>query len=236
MKRTISKKAKLCVLCLCLLLGLTACSANVEKKYQTYIKSLIAINYLGATQDYMNASGANQEDADALYDANIQLLTDNLLTYYSVNIKDAPDMRVSFEELSKTIYSKVNYNVSKARKDGSVYLVDVTIYPIDLFNQTAPEVDTYINTFNDKVAAGDYNDYTLTEYETEFATGLVEILTKGCESMTYAKPETVTVEIIEDGDKFYISDRHFLMIDKAMISSTVELPEATNTDAASATE
>ena len=65
----------------------------MEKRYQTYIKSLIAINYLGATKDYIAASGANQEDADALYQANIDLLTDNILTYYSVNIDDAPEMR-----------------------------------------------------------------------------------------------------------------------------------------------
>ena len=103
-----------------LIFSLTACTANVEKRYQTYIKSLIAINYLGATKDYIAASGANQEDADALYQANIDLLTDNILTYYSVNIDDAPEMREQFESLAKNIYSKVNYKVDKARKDGSV--------------------------------------------------------------------------------------------------------------------
>ena len=80
-----------------------------RSRYQTYIKSLIAINYLGATKDYIAASGANQEDADALYQANIDLLTDNILTYYSVNIDDAPEMREQFESLAKNIYSKVNY-------------------------------------------------------------------------------------------------------------------------------
>ena len=113
--KTKGKRLALVLVCILLLCSLTACTANVEKRYQTYIKSLIAINYLGATKDYIKASGANKEDADALYDANIELLTDNILSYYSVNIDDAPELRESFKDLARTIYSKVNYKVDKAR-------------------------------------------------------------------------------------------------------------------------
>lgn len=229
--KTKGKRLALTLVCMLLLCSLTACTANVEKRYQTYIKSLIAINYLGATKDYIEASGANQEDADALYQANIDLLTDNILTYYSVNIDDAPEMREQFESLARNIYSKVNYKVDKARKDGSVYLVDITIYPINLFAQTSAEVTSYVETFNNDVKAGTYNDYSLTDYETLFAQGLIDILNAGCENMSYADPQVVTVEIIEDGNKYYISDRVFMQIDAAMISSAIVTETATSTDA-----
>lgn len=225
------KRFSLLPICMLLIFSLTACTANVEKRYQTYIKSLIAINYLGATKDYIAASGANQEDADVLYQANIDLLTDNILTYYSVNIDDAPEMREQFESLAKNIYSKVNYKVDKARKDGSVYLVDVTIYPINLFAQTSSEVTAYVDTFNNDVKAGTYNDYSLTDYETLFSQGLIDILNAGCENMSYADPQVITVEIIEDGNKYYISDRDFMQIDAAMISSAIVTETATSTDA-----
>lgn len=225
------KRFSLVLVCMMLVFSLTACTANVEKRYQTYIKSLIAINYLGATKDYIEASGANQEDADALYQANIDLLTDNILTYYSVNIDDAPDMREPFESLARNIYSKVNYKVDKARKDGSVYLVDVTIYPINLFAQTSADVTAYVEGFNNDVKAGTYNDYSLTDYETVFAQGLIDILNKGCETMSYADSQIVTVEIIEDGNKYYISDRDFMKIDAAMINSAVVTETATSSDA-----
>ena len=229
--KTKGKRLALAFVCILLLGSLTACSANVEKRYQTYIKSLIAINYLGATKDYIEASGANQEDADALYQSNIDLLTDNILTYYGVKIDDAPEMREQFETLAKNIYSKVNYKVDKARKYGSVYVVDVTIYPINLFAQTSADVTTYVTTFNDAVKAGTYNDYTLAQYETEFAQGLIDILNAGCENMTYADPQVVTVEIIEDGNKYYISDRDFMKIDAAMINSAIVTETSTSTDA-----
>lgn len=224
-----TRKSLLLIICIALMTSLTGCSDKYEKRYQNYVKSLIAINYLGAADDYIEATGANKEDADALYQSNVELLADNILTYYNINISDASDMRQGYVDLAKIIYSKVNYKVSRAYPDGSVYLVDVTIFPIDLFAQTSEEVTAYVDKFNTGVSNGDYNEYTLEQYETEFSTGILAILNEGCLNMTYAEPVTVTVEIIVDGDTYYISDKDFLRIDAAMISSAV--PISTDSDA-----
>lgn len=224
-----TRKSLLLIICIALMTSLTGCSDKYEKRYQNYVKSLIAINYLGAADDYIEATGANKEDADALYQSNVELLADNILTYYNINISDASDMRQGYVDLAKIIYSKVNYKVSRAYPDGSVYLVDVTIFPIDLFAQTSEEVTAYVDKFNTGVSNGDYNEYTLEQYETEFSTGILAILNEGCLNMTYAEPVTVTVEIIVDGDTYYISDKDFLRIDAAMISSAV--PVSTDSDA-----
>ncbi|MBE5953827.1 MAG: hypothetical protein E7257_06670 [Lachnospiraceae bacterium] len=221
------KKLTIFTLCFSMLFSLTACGADMEKVYQSYIKSLIAINYMGSTEDYIKASGASQEEADNLYQANLEYLADNIITYYGITITDAPELKQDYIELAKLIYSKCNYTVSKARKDGSVYLVDVTIYPMDLFAQTAPEVATYVETFNQGVKDGLYDDYTLTQYETEFSKGMVEILTNGAINMTYCEPVTITVEIIEDDNNYYISDRDFLRIDAAMIAASIPEPATT---------
>lgn len=228
MKSRFKKSILLMISCV-LILSLTGCSNKLEKKYQRYVKSLIAINYLGATDDYIEATGANKEDADALYQSNIELLADNIMAYYSVTITDAPDMRQGYLDLARNIYSKVNYKVSPAYQSGSVYLVDVTIYPISLFAQTSGEVTAYVEKFNSGVTNGDYNNYTLAEYETEFSSGLLNILNNGCINMTYGDPVTITVEIIVDGDTYYISDRDFLKIDAAMIDASV--PTSTEGDA-----
>ncbi len=182
---------------------------------------------MGATEDYMKASGASQEEADNLYNANVEYLANNIINYYGITLTDAPELKADYLELAKLIYSKCNYTVSKARKDGSVYLVDVTIYPMDLFAQTAPEVSTYVEGFNQRVKEGSYDDYTLTEYETEFSKGMIEILTNGSLNMTYCEPVTITVEIIQDGDTYYISDRDFMRIDAAMIASSIPEPVTT---------
>lgn len=217
----IKKSIVLCLL-FSLIFTMTGCGRNYEKIYQSYAKSLIAINYLGATKDFIDATGANQADADALYDSNIKLLANNIQAYYKATTVDAPKLQKEYENLARNIYSKVNYKVSKAYKGSNSYYVDVTIYPIDLFNQTAGEVSNYVEAFNLSVSNGDYNDKTFSEYETDFSTGLIEILNNGCMEMTYADPVKVTIEIIEDGDTFYISDNDFLAIDRAMINSSVQ--------------
>ena len=223
----LTKKFIILTLCLCMTFSLTACGKDMGKVYQSYIKSIIAINYLGSTEEYIRASGATQEEADNLYNANVEYLANNILTYYNINISDAPEVKDDYMELARLIYSKSNYTVSKAYKDGSVYLIDVTIYPMDLFAQTSSQVSAYIDSFNQGVADGTYNDYTLEQYETEFSKGMVEILTNGSLNMTYCEPVTITVEIVEDGDTYYISDRDFLRIDAAMIAASIPEPAVT---------
>lgn len=218
-------------LCLVMSVCLTGCSGKQEKRYSDYIKSLIAINYLGAKDDYIKATGANKEDAEALYRENMEHLADNILAYYGVTISDASGAKEGFVTLAKNVYSKINYKVDKAKKQGDSYTVDVTIYPINLFNQTREQVVSYVDRFNRGISQGDYNDYTLEEYETEFSEGLLEILNEGCSNMTYGEPVVVTVTIIEEDNLYYISDEDFLAIDAAMISTSEVVDSATPADA-----
>ena len=210
-------------LCVLLLLGLTGCGINYEKRYQRYVKSLIAINYLGATKDYMDATGANEADANALYQSNVEMLAKNIQTYYGINIDNAPKMQDKFIELAKNIYSKVNYSVSKAYSGTDSYYVDVTINPINLFSQAYADVCAYVDKFNSDVQNGVYNEYTLEQYETEFAQGLIDILNDACLEMTYAEPVVITAQIITEDDIFYLVEKDFLEIDKAMIKADTKV-------------
>lgn len=218
-------------LCLIIVFSLTGCSSKWEKTYQNYVKSLIAINYLGATEDYVKATGANQADADALYEENMEHLADNILAYYDVTISDVSGAKQGYIDLAKNIYSKINYKVDKAVESNGVYTVDVTVYPINIFAQTNDAVIAYVDKFNQDVAAGVYNDYTMEQYETEFSNGLLAILNDACLNMTYADPVVITVTIVEDDDIYYISDEDFLAIDAAMISTAIPTETASPTDA-----
>ncbi len=202
--------------------SLSGCGqAREVRLYSQYVKNLIAMNYLGANDEYISATGTDRESANAIYDGNISYLTNNILSYYNLHIENAPEMRAQYEELAKKIYSRINYKVSDAYKYGSAYLVDVTVYPINLFYQTSPDVRAYVEKFNADVAMGVYNDYTMGEYEAAFASGLYDILSDACDVMAYADPVTLTVEIVEDEDSFYLRDRDFMDIDACMINTEV---------------
>jgi hypothetical protein len=198
---------------------LTGCSNLKEKKYASYVKSLIALNYISDDDKDAKKAGATETDATSFYDDNVQRLADSLQTYYGVNISDAPEMEDEYIELAKHIYSKVNYSVDRVYKGTSSYYVDVTIYPMDILNQCTDDVNAYVEVFNNAVASGSYNEYTLNEYETIFSRGLIDILFEASLEMQYADPVTVTVEIIEEGNTYKIADSDFLAIDKAMFNT-----------------
>jgi hypothetical protein len=90
---------------------------------------------------------------------------------------------------------------------------------MDILNQCSEDVSAYVDVFNNAVSSGSYNDYTLNEYETIFSRGLIDILYEASLEMQYADPVTVTVEIVEDGSTYRITDSDFLAIDKAMFNT-----------------
>lgn len=223
------KRIIITLLSFSLIFSLAGCAKKEEKKYQEYVRSLISINYLGASDDYLKKSGANKADAEALYEENIDLLTDEIIDYYGLRLGGNTDIRDDFKAISRKIYQKANYEVDRARLEDGTYKVDVRIRPISLFAQVEDEIISYTDSFNERINKGEFNNSTSDEYQTEFCGGLIEILSKGADNITYAPEVTVTVSIIEDGSKYYISDDDLLAIDRLMI--TTDSHTASDTDA-----
>lgn len=212
-------------------LSLSACGKSKKDKYQSYVNSLIAINYLGAADEYIKSTGANKEDAIALYEQNIDVLTESIYLYYGIAINADSELAAKYRDLSKNIYSKIDYSVSKSYESDGTTKLDVTIKPIYLFEQTKEEVVGYIDNFNTRVANGEFNDYTIDMYNEKFAEGLYKILNDACNNMQYDNEKTVTVSIIKNDNIYYISNDDFLAIDAAMISTASTSPVNSATDA-----
>lgn len=203
------------------MLCLVGCGANASN-YQAYVKSLITSNYLGVSNEYVRLTGANEEDAEALYLQNVTRLADNLSAFYGLNVSADPELAPAMVNLAKQIYSKAKFDVGKAYKDNNIYYVDVTIYPIDIINQTHPEIVEYVENFNTAVENGDYYDYTKEEYEYEFASGLIGILAGAVEDIDYAPAEKVKVRIITTEDTYYIGNEDFRNIDRKIILMDID--------------
>ena len=204
------------MLCIGMLLSITACGQDTSN-YSAYVRSLITSNYLGVTSEYVKLTGANEDDAEATYLQNVTRLADNLSAYYGLDISSDPELAPAMVDLSKQIYGKAKFEVGKTYKDNNINYVDVTIYPIDILNQTNPDIIAYVQRFNDAVANGEYNDYTKEEYEYEFASGIIGILAGAVEDISYKDPQAVKVRIITTDDSYYIGNEDFRDIDKYII-------------------
>ncbi len=230
------KKIHSLLVCIALLLSLTGCGTN-PSNYQAYVKSLITSNYLGVTDEYVRLTGANEEDAESTYLQNVTRLADNLSMYYNLDISADPELAPAMVDLAKQIYGKAKFDVGTPYKDNNINYVDVTIYPIDIINQTNSDVAAYVAGFNQALENGDYNDYTKEEYEYEFASGIIGILAGAVEDIDYSTPETVKVRIITTEETYYIGSEDFVNIDKYIIltkPSENAIPDATLGDASPA--
>ncbi len=238
----ISKRIKMTfayILMAALVLSLAGCG-GVKGDYQGYVKSLITANYIGISEGYVKITGANEEDVDALYLQNVARLASNLSDYYGLDIWNDTELSRAMTTLARRIYSNVKFDVSRPYKDNNIDYVDVTIYPIDIINQTNADVVAYIDGFNEAVDRGDYNDYTKEQYEYEYASGIMGILADAVNDIAYAEPQTVKVRIIVSEDTFYIGNEDFRNIDRAIIlselvdtASETDAVEGTGTDAES---
>ena len=218
------KKKLLCSLLLLIMVTglLSGCGSTKESRYQDYIRSLITANYLGTSDEYIKTTGANQADAEALYLQNANRLANNLNAYYGLSISSDTELAPRMDEVAKQIYGKIRFDIAPTRMDNGIYYVDVTIYPINILNDTHDYVKDYVELFNQKVAAGDYNDVTKEEYRHEFALGIISILEEGAKKVSYQEPRTVTVRIIEGKDTYYISDDDLRKIDAEVIATLSE--------------
>lgn len=223
-----------------MLFSLTACGNDRAVRYQTYVDSLITANYLNSCEQYVRSTGANQDDADAMYLQNVTRLANNLESFYGLEISSDVELAPKMVELAKKIYSKARFHTDPAIKDNNIYYVTVTIEPIDLLNQTHDEVLAYVEDFNKRVEKGDYNNYVKEDYEHEFAAGIIDILDKASDKMEYGDPVTIKVRIILSDSNFYISNEDFRNIDMAILSTDASKYEkeenSSDTETASETD
>ena len=96
--------------------------------------------------------------------------------------------------------------------------MDVTVYPMDILNQAFDDVFAYIDDYNKKISAGDFNNTTKEDYEKEFAQGVSDILQNKAADMDYRSPVVVSVKITDDGDYYCADPAGLSQVDASMLA------------------
>lgn len=229
MKTNLKRVISLLLICT-MICGLTGCSLT-GKKYSNYVQGLLDLNYKGDYTYYLKTTTTSKADAEAIYEASMESLADTFINYYGIKIVDEGETKEAFVDIVKEIYSKANYTVEPAQKVGDTYFVEVTVEPMNIIDITYDDVTTYINDFNARIAAGDFDNYEVDQYELEFANGIIDILRTAIPNVTYKEPQTVSAAITT-GDYYSISDEDFISISNLLITDRegAETTEAVNPD------
>ena len=214
------------------LLSLTGCGQKKKTAYQNYVKNLLDVNYKGDYSNYVKENKGNETDALAMYQECLSNLSNQLITHYNLNTNQSVDVNETFADVAASIYQAAKYDVSESYKENGDYYVDVTIYPLDILNQSYDEILSYIEAFNKDVADGVYNDVTKEVYNEKFASGIASILSANAENPEYKDAVVIKALITDDGEYYSISADSLKEIDKAIIATESETSDNTSEETA----
>lgn len=228
--RVFRRSIVLCLVFLFALCSLCGCGGKKKTVYQLYVQNLLDVNYKGIYSNYIKENGGQEADAENMHRDCINQLAEQLISHYSINNTQALKLKERFLEIAELIYSQTKYTVSESYHEGRDYFVDVTIYPINVLDQSYDDIIAYIEQFNADVDAGVYNNHTMEQYEETFAMGLADILEENANNMEYQDPVTIKVTIIDDGKYYSISSEDLISIDSQMIAVETFGIESEETD------
>jgi hypothetical protein len=209
---------------------LSGCGQNKKTAYQQYIQNLLDVNYKGIFTSYVNDNGGNESDAINMYEDCTSHLSEQLIAHYNLNTNKSVDVNSTFTSVAKDIYGAAKYDVSEAYKENGAYYVDVTVYPMDILEQSYNDIMSYIETFNTDIANGVYNDYTEEEYGNTFALGIASILSEQAKNMSYKEPVVIKALLEDDGEYYSISKESLAEIDAAVIAVESSVSDTDSTD------
>ena len=220
------KKTAAIFLALGMILGLAACGSSgggVSGKdaYKEYVIGIMDANYLGKYDSYMEVTGASEEEAKKIYEANVQ--------DYALEIADALSIKQDvvsvalverLVEVAKTIYSQTKYEAVDVLRDGDTYTVTVEIQPVLFFGSIQTSFQSAVDDFNNRAKNGEFDDLSDTEYEEAYGEAVVSALEQNVSQMTIGSK--ISVDVVLDYDKensvYVISDERMESLDDKVVN------------------
>lgn len=192
------KKLLALFLCAALFAVLPGCSSIQDIlqpfKADNYVRYTLDATYKADFTEYCEQVHISEDEARQNYLDGIQSEIDKFAKIYSVkNIPEASKERLA--EFYKKVYAKASYEVKNPSKKDGVYYVEVTVNPIDLFQISFDEIQKFVSDFNNRVVAGEFNEYTDDQFEEYYINGILDICLANLDSSGYTAPKVTTVRV-----------------------------------------
>lgn len=203
-------------LCLGLLSGCGSFSAS------ELVKSNLDLIYLDQySDDYLKKVGLDKEQAEQQYEGGLEMEAEYFADLFSIELDTCGDeVRQQIIDLYRQIYTHSKYEVGTESRSGDTYLVQLTVYPIDIFQKVADEdTDSFWENMQTRADAGEFADMTDEEYEVVWAQAVIDMVAARIDSIDYLDPQTISVQVVKDDDGVYsIDTSDFNRIDSLMIA------------------
>lgn len=220
MKHTMKKALALllgAMLCLGVLAG---CGSSFSA--DGLVKGNLDLIYLNQyTDEYLKSVDLTADEADAEYEAGIAVEVEYFASYFELVLESCDEtIEPQLTEMYHQIYDHSKYEIGGVSKNGDTYLVEVTIYPIDIMQKVLDEdVEGFLADWTARMEAGEIDANDESALETAWAQGIIDMVTARIATIGYLEPETISVQVVKDADGVYaIADSDFSRIDGLIIS------------------
>jgi len=207
-----------CVIAVCL----TGCSVAFDAS--AYIKGNLDSLYLGTVDaEFLDLVSNTEEELKQSHEAALLIETEYFFNFFDI-VEDliSPEMKGEVIEMYRLIYSNAKYEVGEATQTGDDYLVDVTVYPIDIIQKVLEDFDDFMSAWYDRQENGSFEDLSVEEFETLWAREVINFVKARIGSIGYLEPETLSVRVVShasEGSNFYtISDDDIRRVDTLIIT------------------
>ncbi len=186
------------------------------------VKNNLDLIYLDQYSDeYLKKVNLDKAQAEQQYQEGLNVEADVFANLFNIELDSCDDaVKEKILALYRQIYSHSKYEVGTESRNGDTYLVQLTVYPIDIFAKVIEEdVEEFGNTMQSREAAGEFADLTDAEFEAVWAQAVIDMVSGHLNSIGYLDAQTISVQVVQDDDGAYsIDSSDFQRIDSLMIA------------------
>ncbi|EOS69202.1 hypothetical protein C818_03080 [Lachnospiraceae bacterium MD308] len=178
---------------------------------KAYVQATLDAGYKADFDEYAKITDSTKEDAQKLFDNNIDTVT-NSLGFGALGATE--ETTEKYRELLKEIFAKAKYTVGDVKEKDGGFEVVVNAEPMQIFSGVQDELVTKLQ---EKVAkSGQPKEEEINQLAIDM---LYDLLTEKLASVTYGEPQSVTVHVTKDSNNVWnITESDLQAVDAALFT------------------
>ncbi len=189
--------------------------------YTEYVQSIMDATYHGDCTRYMQITGASQQQAAKMAEAHAINLAGQMAELYAIQLTQIPAVIGDrLTEVAYDVYEESVYTVSDAEKIGEKIYVSISVQPLKFYHGIAAQIEDYIDNFNARAKDGEFEHLTESEYENEYAEGILDILEASTQNIETEEARAYRIQIRynEETKVSYIAEEDLDAINRLILA------------------
>lgn len=210
--KTILKRNVSLVMAVLMSLALLAGCGMKPEDAKAYVQSTLDAGYKASFDEYVKITDSTKEEAQKLFDNNIDTVT-NSLGFSALGATEETNDK--YRELFKEIFSKAKYTVGDAKETDDGFEVEVKAEPMQIFSGIEEELVAKLQEEVTK-SGGDIKEDEINQLAIDM---MYDLLTEKIASVEYGEPQSVTVHVTKNSDGVWnITESDLQAVDAALFS------------------